>query len=97
MKEPSKKTKKNSGDKSQEAVRAYEAATEPLGSYTGTPAVRDGKRYMRMTGIAPLVNMTGQSTSELMMPPVLPSVDDEDGLIAGEPADLTPEQDADDL
>ena len=93
-----KKKKNNGTGKAYEAVRAYSDDASPLGSYTGTPTplgeppLKEGKRYVRIAGIAPLVDSTGGGAPDVMMPPVLPSEFD-----AEIEKDLEPTQDADDL
>ena len=104
-----KKNKKGRGKNSgaanmlrAEAVRTFADPFDPLGSYTGTPydsGAKSGKSYVHTHGRAPLVDTTGASSPDTMMPPVLPpALNDAGELIPGFNHEKDrPTQDADDL
>ena len=103
----SKKNKKSGGNGGApdmlrgENFRAFSDPIDPLGSYTGTPSVtqpKSGKNYSRIPGVAPLVDTTSSSSTDNMMPPVLPpALNDAGQLIPDFNEEDQPTQDADDL
>lgn len=84
-----------------EAYQTFSDPFDPLGSYTGTPSVtqpKSGKNYVRTPGVIPLVDQTSGSSTDTMMPPVLPpALNDAGELIPDFNDEYRPTQDADDL